>query len=38
MSDKMKYPTAIEEEICKIKNKEKRIPLKMKEMFIKIEK
>lgn len=37
MSDKTKYPTAIAEEICKIKNKDKRIPLKMKEMFIKIE-
>jgi len=37
ISDKTKYPTAIAEEICGMKNKSKRIPLKMREMFIKIE-
>lgn len=36
-SDKTKYPTAIAEEICGMRSKSKRIPLKMREMFIKIE-
>ncbi|WP_304519661.1 ATP-dependent nuclease [Clostridium tagluense] len=37
MSDKTKYPTAIAEEICSIKKKTRRIPQKLKDLFIKIE-
>ncbi|WP_162174447.1 ATP-dependent nuclease [Paenibacillus sp. FSL R7-269] len=37
MSDKTKYPTAIAEEICKSKLKSKRIPKKLKDLFIKVE-
>jgi len=37
IADKTKYPTAIAEEICKTKIKSRRIPLKLKEMFSKIE-
>lgn len=37
MSDKTKYPTAIAEEICRIKRKTRRVPQKLKDLFIKIE-
>lgn len=37
MSDKTKYPTAIAEEICKIKKKSRRIPQKLQDLFLKIE-
>ncbi|SEJ54167.1 putative ATP-dependent endonuclease of the OLD family [Propionispira arboris] len=37
MSAKTKYPTAIAEEICSSKPKTRRIPPKLKELFIKIE-
>ncbi|NOU65776.1 AAA family ATPase [Paenibacillus sp. LMG 31461] len=37
MSDKTKYPTAIAEEICKTRKKIRRIPQKLKDLFVKIE-
>ncbi|WP_037290875.1 ATP-dependent nuclease [Saccharibacillus sacchari] len=36
MSNKTKYPTAIAEEICKIRTKSRRVPQKLKELFNKI--
>ncbi len=36
MSAKTKYPTAIAEEICGMRAKSKRIPQKIREMFLKI--
>lgn len=38
LSDKTKYPTAIAEEICSIKTINRRIPEKLRALFIKIEK
>lgn len=36
LADKTKYPTAIAEEICKIKTRNRRIPQKLQELFTKI--
>ena len=37
LSGKTKYPTAIAEEICNIKTNKRRIPQKLKDLFIKVE-